>query len=95
MPKRKFNPNKFAQANRGQKISYRWTIRKRKIDGKDRYVRIRRIKGKTEMQVLNDLRYTAMKKPKRKSKRKPRKKVKIPEKKVQFNGKKFEEDIRL
>ena len=66
MPKkRKFNPNKFAQANRGQKISYRWTVRKRKIDGKDRYVRIRRIKGKIEMQVLNDLRYTE-KKPKKK-----------------------------
>nr|BDI55125.1 MAG: bifunctional (p)ppGpp synthase/hydrolase RelA [uncultured archaeon] len=93
MPKRKFNPNKFAQASRGQKISYRWTIRKRKIDGKDRYIRIRRIKGKIEMQVLNDLRYTAMKKPKRKSKRKPRKKVKITEKKVQVNGKKIEEDI--
>ena len=93
MPKRKFNPNKFAQANRGQKIGYRWTIRKRKIDGKDRYIRIRRIKGKIEMQVLNDLRYTAMKKPKRKSKRKPRKKVKIPEKKVQVNGKRIEEDL--
>nr|BDI55124.1 MAG: hypothetical protein [uncultured archaeon] len=66
MPKkRKFNPNRFAQASRGQKISYRWTVRKRKIDGKDRYVRIRRIKGKIEMQVLNDLRYTE-KKPKKK-----------------------------
>ena len=63
--KRKINPKKFAQASKGQKIGYRWTVRERKIDGKERLVRIRCIKGKIEMQVLDDLRYTK-KKPKKK-----------------------------
>jgi len=86
MPKRKFNPNRFAKGNRGQKIGYRWTIRERKIDGRERYVRIRRIKGKIEMQVLNDLRYTMIRKPKRKPRKKP---INLRTPEVELYGEKF------
>ena len=57
MAKQKFNPQRFVRVDKGDKVSHRWTIRKRKINGIDRWVRIRKVKGKTEMQVLNDYRY--------------------------------------
>jgi len=57
MAKQKFNPQRFVRVEKGDKISYRWTIRKRKINGIDRWVRIRKVKDKIEMEVLNDYRY--------------------------------------
>jgi len=60
-------------SKKGDNISYNWTIRKRKIKGIERDVRIRRRKGKLEVQVIESKRKTTIKpKPKVKVKSKPK-----------------------